>query len=88
MTMDPDLGDISGGDVHIRNGAIVAVGKALKAPNATVLDGRDSVVLPGLVETHWHMWNSLLRSSAGERPDQGYFPTAAKFGSVMAPDDM
>jgi 5-methylthioadenosine/S-adenosylhomocysteine deaminase len=88
MTMDSELGDISGGDVHIKNGEIVAVGKAIKAPGAAVLDGRRMIVLPGLVETHWHMWNTLLRSFGGEKPDQGYFPTAAAFGKVMTPDDM
>jgi len=88
MTMDPTLGDIPGGDVHIKNGEIVAVGKALQVPGATVLDGQRMIVLPGLVETHWHMWNTLLRSFGGEKPDQGYFPTAAAYGQVMTPDDM
>ena len=88
MTMDRELGDIAGGDVHIKNGEIVAVGKAIKAPAATVLDGRRMIVLPGLVDTHWHLWNTLLRNFAGEKPDQGYFPTAAAFGAVMTPDDM
>jgi 5-methylthioadenosine/S-adenosylhomocysteine deaminase len=88
MTMDSALGDIPGGDVHIKNGEIVAVGKAVKAPGAAVLDGRGTIVLPGLVETHWHMWNTLLRSFAGEKADQGYFPTAATFGGVMTPEDM
>src|SRR3989475_10633498 len=31
MTMDPTLGDIPRGDVHVKNGAIVAVGAGLKA---------------------------------------------------------
>lgn len=88
MTMDPQLGDIAGGDVHIRNGEIVAVGKAIAAPGAAVVDGRRTIVLPGLVDTHWHLWNTFLRSFAGEKPDQGYFPTAAAFGAVMTPDDM
>jgi 5-methylthioadenosine/S-adenosylhomocysteine deaminase len=88
MTMDPQLGDIAGGDVHVKNGEIVAVGKAIKAPGAAVIDGRKMIVLPGMVETHWHMWNTLLRSFAGEKTDQGYFPTAATFGQVMTPEDM
>lgn len=88
MTMDRELGDIAGGDVHIRNGEIVAVGKALPAPGAAILNGSGMIVLPGLVETHWHMWNTLLRSFAGEKPDQGYFATAAAYGKVMMPDDM
>src|SRR5579863_984523 len=88
MTMDPDLGDIPGGDVHIKNGAIVAVGKGLKAPGAAALDGQRMIVLPGLVDTHWHMWNTLLRSLAGEKPDHGYFPLTTAFGKIMTPDDM
>src|SRR5205814_3757252 len=54
MTMDAATGDIAGGDVHVRNGEIVAIGKSLKAPRAPLLDGRGMIVLPGLVETHWH----------------------------------
>ena len=88
MTMDSELGDIAGGDVHIRNGEIVAVGKAIKAPGAAVLDGQRMIVLPGFVDTHWHMWNTMLRSFAGEKADQGYFPTAAALGSVMTSEDM
>ena len=88
MTMDPELNDIPEGDVHIKNGVIVAVGKGLKTPGAAVLDGQRMIVLPGLVETHWHMWNTLLRSLAGERPEQGYFPLTTAFGKIMTPDDM
>ena len=88
MTMDPELGDIAGGDVHIKDGVIAAVGKALKAPGAAVVDGERMIVLPGLVDTHWHMWNTLLRSFAGERADQGYFPLTTAFGKIMTPDDM
>ena len=88
MTMDPALGDIPGGDVHVKNGEIIAVGKAIQAPNASILDGQRMIVLPGLVETHWHMWNTLFRSFAGEKPGQGYFATVAAFGKVMTPDDM
>src|SRR4030095_1240835 len=88
MTMDSGLGDITGGDVHIRNGEIVAVGTGIKAAAATTINGQGMIVLPGFVETHWHMWNTLLRSFAGEKADQGYFPTAAALGSVMTPEDM
>jgi 5-methylthioadenosine/S-adenosylhomocysteine deaminase len=62
MTMDAALGDIPGGSVHVRNGEIVAVGQDINAPGARVIAGDDMIVLPGLVETHWHMWNTLFRS--------------------------
>ncbi len=88
MTMDSGLGDIAQGDVHIDNGAIVAVGRNLSAPGATRIDGRGMIVLPGFVETHWHMWNTLLRSMAGDKPDHGYFRTTAVLGQVYQASDM
>jgi 5-methylthioadenosine/S-adenosylhomocysteine deaminase len=52
LTMDASLGDLPGGDVHVRDGAIVAVGVNLDAPAAQVIDGRDLIVMPGFVDTH------------------------------------
>ena len=67
LTMDPVLGDISNGDVHVKNGEILAVGKNVKAPGATVIDGHKMIVIPGLIETHWHMWTTLQRGLSGDR---------------------
>src|SRR3989442_10468300 len=88
MTMDPVLGDLARGDVHVKNGEIVAVGPDLKTNAAQVIDGRGMIVLPGFVDTHWHMWNTLLRSMAGDKRELGYFPTVATLGKVFTPDDM
>jgi cytosine/adenosine deaminase-related metal-dependent hydrolase len=46
------------------------------------------IVLPGLVETHWHMWNTLLRSMAVDERKFGYFPTSAGLGQHYLPSDM
>jgi cytosine/adenosine deaminase-related metal-dependent hydrolase len=86
MTMDSGLGDIADGSVHLRNGEIVAVGKDVGGGGEKI-DGTGMIVMPGLVETHWHMWNTLFRSFAGDRPEDGYFPTVARFGQQMSPDD-
>jgi imidazolonepropionase-like amidohydrolase len=85
MTMDPALGDIAGADVHVKDGTIVAVGKALKAPGALVLGGERMIVLPGLVETHWHMWNTLLRGFSGDRREETYFPMVSALGKFWTP---
>src|ERR1700742_4018029 len=50
--------------------------------------GTGMIAMPGLVETHWHMWNTLFRSFAGDKPEDGYFPTVARFGQQMTPDDI
>jgi 5-methylthioadenosine/S-adenosylhomocysteine deaminase len=88
MTLDPALGDLPVARVHVRQGEIVAVGPNVEAPGAQAIDGRGMIVLPGLVETHWHMWNTLLRSMSGDRREHGYFPTALALGKAYLPSDM
>jgi cytosine/adenosine deaminase-related metal-dependent hydrolase len=74
--------------VHVRNGAIVAVGRGLAVPGAEVIDADGMIVLPGLVETHWHIWNTLLRSMAIDERKFGYFPTSAGLGQHYLSSDM
>ncbi|SFM90298.1 dihydroorotase [Thermodesulforhabdus norvegica] len=53
----PDCGeDGFTGDLLIRDGVLVALGKEIKgSPEATVLDGRGLWCLPGLVDMHVHL---------------------------------
>ena len=88
LTMDAAVGDIAGGDVHVRAGAIAAVGRGLTAPGAEVIDGAGMLVLPGFVETHWHLWTTLLRSLSGDKQEHGYFPTSRTVGTFYTADDM
>jgi 5-methylthioadenosine/S-adenosylhomocysteine deaminase len=87
VTMDR-AGDIAAGDVHIRDGVIAAVGQRLDAPGAEVIDAAGKIVAPGFVDTHWHMWNTLLRGlSDGMSPRQGYFVTCVGLGRHFRPPD-
>jgi 5-methylthioadenosine/S-adenosylhomocysteine deaminase len=88
LTMDPEIGEIPDGDVHVKNGLILGVAKRIDAPNAEVLDARRMIVLPGMVDTHWHMWTTFLRSMCGHHPEQGYFPLTTRYGQAMQPVDM
>jgi 5-methylthioadenosine/S-adenosylhomocysteine deaminase len=87
LTMDPTLGDLERGDVHVRNGAIVAVGTELAAPDAEAIDGRDMIALPGLIDTHDHLWNSTCRNLVQEGPQKGYFATVLALGRQYTPTD-
>ncbi|MDO9412866.1 MAG: amidohydrolase family protein [Pseudolabrys sp.] len=88
LTMDPSLGDLPSGDVHVRDGAIVAVGANLTAPGAQVIDGKDMIVMPGFVETHWHLWCTSLRMIIrADDPKEGYFPTTIRVGRHCTPQD-
>jgi cytosine/adenosine deaminase-related metal-dependent hydrolase len=43
----------------------------LATHGAEVIDARNMIVMPGFVEVHWHMWNSIWRGLAHDAP--GYF---------------
>lgn len=67
LSLDPVIGDLPKGDVHIRNGAIVAVAASIPAPGVPRRDMSGRVVMPGFVDTHWHMWNSIARGFGNSR---------------------
>src|SRR5215467_11719975 len=92
LTMDA-AGDIPGGDVYLGDGVIKAVGRDLDVPRAEVIDAAGKIVAPGLVDTHWHLWNTLLRGMSDGRPalsgpDRGgYFATCVALGRQFLPGD-
>lgn len=88
LTMDPTLGELPSGDVHVRDGAIIAVGANVTAPSAEIIDGRGMLCMPGFVETHWHLWTSVLRPVVrADDPRAGYFPVTSRLGPHYTPDD-
>ena len=88
LTMDPSLRDIVAGDVHVRAGEIIAVGNDLRAPAAEMIDGRGMIAMPGLIDTHSHLWNTPLRNLVDEGPKMGYFALTLGLGKEYTPEDM
>jgi 5-methylthioadenosine/S-adenosylhomocysteine deaminase len=74
VTLDPGIGDLPHGDVLIRNGKIAAVGAGLasRAPGARVVDAVGRLVMPGLVDTHRHVWQGALGGHTGQVSLSGY----------------
>jgi len=64
-TMDDNDRRIAGGDVLVQGNRIAAVGSNLKPPDgadATIIDATDKVVLPGFINTHHHLYQTLTRN--------------------------
>ena len=64
VTMDERRREIEDGAVYARGGVIEQVGPSSDLPSEAdiVLDARDRVVLPGLINTHHHLFQSLTRA--------------------------
>jgi 5-methylthioadenosine/S-adenosylhomocysteine deaminase len=86
LTMDAAIGDFREADIHVRNGQIFAVGPRLGG--GTVIEGRGFICLPGLIDTHQHMWTSLFRGLVGETREISYFAARAKLGPSYTPEHM
>jgi 8-oxoguanine deaminase len=67
VTMDAQRREIPDGAILIRDRAIERVGSTAELPGTAdrVIDAQDRVVLPGLVNTHHHMFQSLTRATPG-----------------------
>ena len=67
VTMDAEHREISGGGLFATDGVITEVGPTDDLPTYAdeVVDARDRLVLPGLVNTHHHLYQSLTRAVPG-----------------------
>lgn len=74
ITLDPHVGDLPQADVLVRDGIITEIGPdlAAHAPGARVIDARGRLVMPGLVDTHRHVWQGALGGSTGRVSLTGY----------------
>lgn len=63
IVTSPDA-ELASGDVLIKNGVIESVGGSADVdPETPSVDARGCIVVPGLVNTHHHMFQSLTRAS-------------------------
>jgi 8-oxoguanine deaminase len=74
VTMDDGRREIAGGGLFARDGVISQVGPtdALPATADEVVDARGHLVLPGLINTHHHLYQTLTRAVPGAQ-DAGLF---------------
>jgi cytosine/adenosine deaminase-related metal-dependent hydrolase len=76
VTIDDELGDIPHGDVLVRDGVIVKIGVGLhpSGPDTQIVDARGRLVMPGLVDTHRHVWQGAIAGSTPQMTRYGYRP--------------
>jgi cytosine/adenosine deaminase-related metal-dependent hydrolase len=64
VSVDPKIGDLRQGDVLVEGDTIVEVGESIEANGAEVLDAAGMVVMPGLVDSHRHLWQTGTRGDS------------------------
>jgi 5-methylthioadenosine/S-adenosylhomocysteine deaminase len=87
LSLDPQVGDFDAADVLIEGPKIIAVRPNITA-DAVVIDASNTIVMPGFVDTHRHMWQGALRSSLPNGLLSDYTrEITGTARSVMRPED-
>lgn len=85
VTVDPALGVLHRGDVLVDNGRIEDIGPNLSAHDAKIIDATDMIVMPGFVNSHYHMWSALGRNYIAD--GFGYFAAKRATSTLYQPRD-
>jgi 5-methylthioadenosine/S-adenosylhomocysteine deaminase len=89
LTMDA-AGVIEGGDVLVVGDTIAAVGPHLAAPDDAIeVDAARGILMPGMVDTHRHMWQTALRGLGADWTLTQYFVFYyLSWGKIFRPEDI
>lgn len=74
LTMDDSRTVLPRGDVLVKDGRIAEVGVEVAAPDdAFEIDAGGGIVMPGMVDTHRHMWQTAMRAYGADWTLTQYF---------------
>ena len=86
LTLDRAVGDFEQADVLVEGGKISAVRPNISAPNAEVIEAARMIVMPGMVDTHRHMWQGILRNVLPDGSLEDYRNVVQRtFGASIRP---
>src|ERR1700720_3753964 len=90
VTMDSKVPNLPTGDVLVDGSRIVAVGANPQGDDARVIDAAGSIVMPGLIDAHHHMWLGVMRRMMPDVADLfAYIDVVAEtLGAHYRPLDM
>lgn len=88
LSIDSRLGDLDHGDLLVIGDRIVKVAPHINAQADRVIDGRGSIVLPGLINAHVHTWETALRGIGCDWAGSDYFNFFhARLAPLYTPED-
>ncbi|WP_328520213.1 amidohydrolase family protein [Kribbella sp. NBC_00359] len=90
LTMDDDHTVVTDGDVLIVDQQIAAVGRDVDVPEGTQeIDATGGIVMPGMIDTHRHMWQTAMRAYGADWTLTQYFVWYyLEHGKTFRPEDI
>lgn len=87
MSCNTGIGDLDGADVLVQGAKITAVGHHLESGSAEVVDASGMLLMPGLIDTHSHLWETPFKGRASDAWGMEYFTNIHPLGSYMSAED-
>jgi len=90
LTMNDSGEVLNNADVLVIDGIIREIGSALSAPaDALMIDASGGIVMPGMIDTHRHMWQTAMRGYGADWTLSQYFVWYyLQHGKVFRPQDI
>jgi 5-methylthioadenosine/S-adenosylhomocysteine deaminase len=90
VTMDDSHTVIPGGDVLVVDDRIERIGTNLEVPEGTEeIDASGGIVMPGMIDTHRHMWQTAMRGYGADWTLTQYFVWYyLESGKLFRPEDI
>ncbi|MEQ4209074.1 amidohydrolase family protein [Actinopolymorpha sp. B9G3] len=90
LTMDDGKSVLTDADVLVVGERIEAVGRQLDVPAGTVeIDATGGIIMPGMVDTHRHMWQTAMRGYGADWTLTQYFVwNYLEHGKKFRPEDI
>src|SRR6478672_1998380 len=90
LTMDDAHTILADADVLVTGDRITAVGPRLQAPDGALeIDASGGIVMPGMIDTHRHMWQTAMRAYGADWTLTQYFVWYyLEHGRRFRPQDM
>jgi cytosine/adenosine deaminase-related metal-dependent hydrolase len=90
LTMDDAHTVLAGADVLVIGDKVAEVGAGLAVPEGTLeIDARGGIVMPGMIDTHRHMWQTAMRGYGADWTLTQYFVWYyLEHGTKFRPEDI
>ena len=90
LVMDDARSVLPGADVLISGDTVTAVGPRLAVPDGTIeIDASDGIIMPGMIDTHRHMWQTAMRGYGADWTLTQYFVWYyLESGKLFRPEDV
>jgi 5-methylthioadenosine/S-adenosylhomocysteine deaminase len=89
VTMEGSDGGVRQGDLLVRGGRIAAIGPGLAADDAAVIEAEGSILIPGLINSHIHLGQAIIRGLSSDHTLGQYFQVVVgRYSPKLTAEDL